>query len=200
MDHFLPAGADIERFDRMTIVELGDFVKGAYELKELKRDHRELQLQREGSLKVKKRFLPLTVTKRYRFTDHGIELEVGLSNPGKAALTVNYAMEVNLSLPAGVQPFAVSGDKRQDLGMERCEAAAIDSIQIRDPANKAALALTADVPFDLWCLPVETVTYQPAGRRRSYQGSCFVQRWSLSLEPGRLAKLSVALKLGSLPS
>jgi hypothetical protein len=200
VDHFLPAGTDIERFDRMTVVELGDFVKGVYELKELRRDHRELRLEREGSLKLKKRLLPLRVTKSFRFADHGIELEVALGNPGKAPLTVNYAMEVNLSLPPGVQLFGVSGDDRRDLTTDRCETAAIDSIQIRDPANKAALTLSADLPFDLWCLPVETVTYQPAGRCRSYQGSCFVQRWSLSLDPGQLAKLSVALKVGRLSS
>jgi hypothetical protein len=198
IDHFLPPDADVERFDRMTLGELGDFVKGAYELGELRRDHRELVLERQGTVREKKKRVPLRVTKRFRFRDDGVELQVRLGNTGNAALTLNYALELNLSPPEGAELSALAGGEPRTLEGGRCEHTGIEGVRVRDPLNRAGLALSAASPFALWCMPVETVTYLPSGRCRSYQGSCFVLRWPYELEPGGTGELSVSLKLSGL--
>ena len=198
VDHFFPDTADLERFDRMSVAELGDFVGGTYRLKELKRDQRELVLEREGTLKVKKRQLPLRLEKRYRFRESYLELEVAVHNTGPASVSVNYASELNLSLPPGAELAGCNGEETRPLNPGPCEAPGLDSLVIRDPANKASLALSASSPFDLWCLPVETVSYSPGGRCRSYQGSCFVPRWTWALEGGQTASVILSLKIAAL--
>jgi len=198
VDHFFPASADLERFDRMGVPELGDFVGGRYKLKELKRDQRELVLEREGTLKVKKRQLPLRLEKRYRFRENSLELELTVHNTGAVPVSVNYAAELNLSLPPGAELAGSCGEETRSVNLGPCEAPGLDALVVRDSENKASLALSASSAFDLWCLPVETVSYSPAGRCRSYQGSCFVPRWTWSIEAGQAASVTLLLKIGAL--
>ncbi|MBN1834398.1 MAG: DUF1926 domain-containing protein [Spirochaetales bacterium] len=198
IDHFFPPGADLERFDRMTIPELGDFVGGRYRLKELRRDQRELVLEREGTLKVKKKQQPLRLQKRYRFRENSLEVQIQVENSGPAAIAVNYGAEINLSLPQGVEVVGGCGEESRPVDLERSETGGLDGLVVRDPANEASLALSSSGLFDLWCLAVETVSYPPAGRTRSYQGTCFVPRWSWTLEPGQSQAVTLTLRIAAL--
>ena len=197
IDHFHPPGVDVERFDRMSVPELGDFVQGDFELKELRRDQRELVLERTGALKIKKRHLPLRLVKRYRFCEDALQLEIAFHNPGPAALALNYAMELNLSLAKEAELYGVCRETQRPLDSKPCELTAVDGVLVRDPANEVTLTLEADRSFDLWSLPVETVSYSGGGLLRCYQGSCFVVRWALNLEPQQSETRALVLKIQS---
>ncbi|MBN2553386.1 MAG: DUF1926 domain-containing protein, partial [Spirochaetales bacterium] len=64
-----------------------------------------------------------------------------------------------------------------------------------DKANRVQITLGADREFSLWSLPVHTTSYQSDKLQKVYQSSCFVQQWSLELDPGAQEELRVTMDL-----
>jgi hypothetical protein len=199
LDHFFASGTTLAQFERMSHQELGNFIDQPFGLEELKRDQRELTLSREGRIRLGRKEHALRIDKRYRFRENAIELGLRLTSGSAAPLHLQYGVEVNLALrgkeaEAG-RLLLCSAQEERELEHESAEAEQGESLRIQDLANDVLLTLSADKAFTLWCLPVETVVYSPAGREKAYQGTCFLPRWSLTLEPSQSWELGLSLEL-----
>jgi hypothetical protein len=199
LDHFFGSETKIEAFDRMGHTEVGDFLNQPFSLVNLHREHKELELERLGRLRIRRKDHPFKVGKRYRFRDGTVELAVELANDSAARLEFWYGLELNLALPSKdgkeVRILSVRGNQRKELGSERAEADKLEGLAVRDLCNAVAITLAAEPVFSLWSLPVETVSYPPQGRTRHYQASCFVLCWKLALEAGEKWTGKVGLQL-----
>jgi len=197
LDHFFGAETQIEAFDRMTYTEQGDFLNQPFELVHLRREHEDIALSRTGRLRLRRRDHPFTVQKRYRFKESAVECTLLLRNDSAADLELWYGLEVNLALASRGEAhlLALKGSQKKELGTERAEADKLEGVLVRDPANEAAITLEAASPFSLWSLPVETVSYPPAGRARQYQSNCLVLSWKFSLAAGEQWEGKVTLRL-----
>jgi hypothetical protein len=199
LDHFFAPNTTLQKFDRMSFHELGDFLDQPFELEELKRDQRTLVLVRTGKVRVKRRSHSLTVRKRYRFKENGIEVTVGLVNDSGTALELWYGLEMNLALADRKENSAAlvaqleGGEK--PIGTGPIELAAVNGVRIHDRANGVLLNLAAERLFLLWSLPVETVCYRGSERETIYQSSCLVASWPLSVQPGQEQEFKLTLDL-----
>jgi hypothetical protein len=199
LDHFLAPETQIDAFDRMSYTEQGDFLNQPYNLVNLRREHKELELMRQGRLRIRRRDHPFTVGKRYRFRDGTLELGVELQNQSAVELELWYGLELNLALPSKegkeVRILSIRGSQKKELGSERAEAEKLDGLLVRDLRNSVAITLSSEQVFSLWSLPVETVAYPPQGRTRQYQGGCLLLSWKLTLEPGQSWAAKIGLQL-----
>jgi len=199
LDHFLPPNADLERFDRMNFQELGDFLSNPFELKELRREQKEVVLHRQGRVRVNRKDYPLEMRKRYRFKESAIDVTVGLRNASGSPLELWYASETNLSLaggePACSKLWGVEEERERELPAGASESKGLHAIKVQDLVNHVQIGLAASQPFSLWCLPVETVSYSAAGRARTYQGTCLLPQWRVSLKPGEEWEVQLGLDL-----
>jgi len=197
LDHFFGPETQIEAFDRMTYAEQGDFLNQPFEVVHLRREHEDIGLTRTGRLRLRRKDHPFTVQKRYRFKDGSIECVLLLRNDSPARLDLWYGLELNFSLPSRGETriLALKGSQKRELGTDRAEADKLDGVLVRDLANSVAIRLEAASPFTLWSLPVETVSYPPAGRARQYQSSCLVLSWRFPLPAGEQWEGKVSLQL-----
>lgn len=197
IDHFFAPSTTLEKFQRMSYQEMGDFVYQPFEIEEFKRDQRKVILNRDGQVRVKRRSNPLSLRKSYNFKENGIELGIRIRNSGTLPLQLWYGLESNLSL-AGFQEanLSVAGEGDEiSIGIEAAEIESTNDIRVFDKANRVQITLGADREFSLWSLPVHTTSYQSDKLQKVYQSSCFVQQWSLELDPGAQEELRVTMDL-----
>jgi hypothetical protein len=202
LDHFLPPNTDLERFDRMSFQELGDFLYNPFDLQELRREQKEVVLHRQGRIRVNRKDQPLEVRKRYRFKESAIDVTVTLRNVSAVPLSLWYASETNLALagsePASSRLWAVGEERERELpggASRRSESKEVRGVKVQDLVNHVQVGLAASLPFTLWSLPLETVSYSSAGRVRNYQGTCLLPQWIVALEPGQEWEVQLGLDL-----
>ena len=114
VDHVLGPKATLESFREMDYAELGDFVAGSYQLEELDRENRELELSREAPVDGS----TLKITKLYRFKKSGVQLRYTLENKGEAPLQICFGSEVNLSFASGIAKALRISAEGSDQGKE----------------------------------------------------------------------------------
>ena len=197
IDHFFAPSTTLEKFDRMTYQELGDFIEEPFELEELKRETRTVILSREGNVRFKRRTIPVTLRKSYSFRENGIELDLSIRNIGSFAVELWYGIEINLSLGAleRANITVQQEDKETRIDHEAVQLDSIGGVRIHDGANRVQISLAADRAFSLWSLPVYTMSYDWNQLRRMYQSSCFVPQWQLELQPEQSAEIKFNVDL-----
>jgi alpha-amylase len=192
-----PDGRQLARGDYR---ELGDFVEGGFEPVSIEDGW--VVLRRSGSLTADRRSTPIIVTKTYRFggsrMDPRLELETTVENAGDQPVEFELAVEWNLDLlGGGHNPSAfyeprpgerTTHDIAGELLLAGCVAFGNDFEGVRIEA-------TAEPDARLTWYPVETVSNSEAGFERSYQGSCMLFRWRISLEPGERQVRSVRFEV-----
>lgn len=215
LDHFFAPNTNLASFDKMQYLEQGDFLESDYDLLELKREKREIVLQREGSIRHENRTRPLKLVKHYRFRKSSLVLQLVISNPADHAQELWYGMEMNFAL-AGRNTdshrlfgFQAPGTAQADcgeavggcfeIGNERHESKALQAFKINDSRNRVLIGFEADMGFGLWSLPVETSPL-PGGAEKLYQSTCLLPIWRFKLEPGGQWKLRISLSLEKAPS
>ncbi len=199
LDHFFAPSTDIDSFDRMEYTELGDFIDQPFEPVELKRDQKELILERNGRLIIKKKHYPVRIRKQYIFHESSIDLHLALINLSEKVLDIWYGLELNLALASkgrdSVRLFGMRGKSRVALGNDKCQAEKLGSYHVKDMLNKVMISLSSVAVFNLWCLPVETLSQSILGMDRIYQSSCFIPHWNFRLKGGDLWETRLCLKL-----
>ncbi len=199
LDHFFTPNTTIDSFDNMAYTELGDFIDRFFELAELKREHNELILEKNGSLRLRNRLYPFQIQKRYLFKRSSLDVYFTLTNRSEKPLDLWYGLEVNLALASkgmeSVRIFGAKGNHRFELGSEKVESSGLDSLLVKDVLNEVEITLITNIDFLLWSLPVETITLSPFGIEKIYQSSCFVLSWKISLEPGEQWETRISLAL-----
>jgi alpha-amylase len=196
--HVLPAGGatTAEQLTAAKYDELGDFVDAPYELETL--SDGKIAARRAGSVLIDDAHLPLEVEKTFRFaggrTDPILEMATTVISGAEREIAFELAVEWNVNLLGGGHNpaafYEVAGGERMchDAPGGLSSATAItfgndfEGIRI-EAAIEPAARLT-------W-YPVETVSNSESGFERSYQGSCLLFRWPVSLAPGERRTFTV---------
>jgi 4-alpha-glucanotransferase len=193
VDHLLGPKTTLESFRNAEHQELGDFATAVYEMRDLDRENRELELSREAPADGSS----LRITKLYRFKKSGVQLRYTLENVGEKKLDLRFGSEVNLSFASGiakavrVTPEGVEGAR--DLSADGGALNDCGGVELRDLVNNVLLRFRTDRPADFWCLPVESVHRSCQAWEREYQSTCLLPRWSVKLDPGASWKVELSL-------
>jgi 4-alpha-glucanotransferase len=196
--HLLPAGGGTTaaQFVSAGYRELGDFVESAYETDSLEANR--LVARRVGTFQSPTGDRPLIVEKAYRFdgdrSKPKLELAVTVENPGEWPLEFELATEWNLDLLGGghnpAAYYEVGADRTaHDVGGELLDTR---GIAFGNDYEGVRIEARAEPDARLTWFPVETVSNSEAGFERSYQGSCMLFRWPVSLARGERRTFKVA--------
>ncbi len=190
--HMFAAGAspDGQALANGEYRELGDFLEGSFEA--IATEDTWLVVRRSGHLTSAEGALdPIVVTKTYHIgggrLDPRLELETTVENSGSRPLEFELAVEWNIDLLGGGHNPAAYYEPQPG---ERTthdvpgELATASSIAFGNEFEGVRVAAVADPEARLTWYPVETVSNSEAGFERSYQGSCLLFRWPVSLRPG----------------
>jgi hypothetical protein len=197
IDHFFAPSTTIAKFDRMSYQEIGDFINQPFQVEEFKREQRKVVLTRDGQVRIKRRSNPLTLSKCYTFKENGIELGITIRNRGTGEVELWYGLELNLSL-AGYEQATVRLQEHEEeapLGTEAADLGQTQGVRLHDSANGVQIAFGANREFALWSLPVFTVGHAGDSLEKTYQCSCLLPQWQLSLLPEQQEELKVSIDL-----
>jgi hypothetical protein len=197
IDHFFAPSTTLEKFDRMSYQEMGDFINSTFQVEDLKREQRKVVLSRQGQVRIKRRSSPVTLSKSYTFKENEIDLAVSVHNGGAQPVELWYGLEFNLSLagPEEATLTAAGQEKEIPIGSEPMDLGTVGNVRIYDNVNRVQIAFAADSEFSLWCLPVYTMSYVDDALQKVYQSSCLLPQWQLELEPDQREELKVSLDL-----
>jgi 4-alpha-glucanotransferase len=193
IDHFFGPGTTLDGFVRSQYNEEGDFATGAY--------HAELQdggpntlhavLQRDGHVTVDGSVRPVRVSKR--LTMHpgspNFRVRYTIQNTGDLDLSTVFGSEWNLNLLGGGHNpsayYRVEGHELEDAALDSTgEVRNVREVALGNSWLNIEMALSANHEATLWRFPLETVSGSEAGFERTYQGSCIVLQWLITLPPG----------------
>ena len=197
IDHFFAPSTTLEKFDRMSYQEMGDFINRPFRIEELKREQRKVVLTRHGQVRVRRKNNPITLSKSYSFKENGIDLGIVIHNRGTQPVELWYGSELNLSL-AGYEDATLtvqSEEKETPMGSEAADLGEVKGVRVYDNVNGVQIAFGADREFSLWSLPVYTMSYVDDSLRKMYQSSCFLSQWDLKLQPDQRDELKVSIDL-----
>jgi hypothetical protein len=197
IDHFFAPSTTLEKFDRMSYQEMGDFINRPFRIEELKREQRKVVLTRHGQVRVRRKNNPITLSKSYSFKENGIDLGIVIHNRGTQPVELWYGSELNLSL-AGYEDATLtvqSEEKETPMGSEAADLGEVKGVRVYDNVNGVQIAFGADREFSLWSLPVYTMSYVGDLLRKMYQSSCFLSQWDLKLQPDQRDELKVSIDL-----
>jgi alpha-amylase len=197
IDHFFSPSTTLEKFDRMSYQETGNFINQPFRTDELKREQRKVALTRDGQVRIKRKNIPITLSKSYSFKENGIDLTISLRNGGTQPAPLWYGLEYNLCLADPEKATVSMNNQEQEipLGGKPGDFGTATALRIHDKVNRVQITFTADREFSLWILPVYTVSYAGDTLSRAYQGSCLLPQWQLELQPDQQEELRVSLDL-----
>ncbi len=203
MDHFLGAGTTPESFEQNTYEEAGDFVEAEYEVKSPLQPGRDgrLVMERRGVVKSGSagRQNPVRVEKVFRFApnDARVDVDYKISLEGEGELDVLFGVEFNLTLLAGDAPdrYYISGGKAlaDPLLNSRGALADVKLFGLRDEWSGFEINLGFSRAAGLWRYPIESVSQSEDGFERTYQGSCLLAHWPLTLRANQPAEFTLRL-------
>ena len=204
IDHFMRSDSTLEGFYRSAYPEQGDFVILPYEADwKVKGNKATIDLARDGHVWVSEQHLPVRVAKRFEVKQGSDTMTVTYSvvNQSEQVLAARFAIETALAFDGGDSldycHFALDGGKEQSLSavaehedVKRYQA----TTRIRNLCVETELSTAAT----LWRFPLETVTLSEAGFERGYQGTVFLQWWTLNLQPGATWQTTITQRVSAL--
>ncbi len=200
IDHFFNGEVDFEVFRTGVFREDGDFVLEPY-LGQFDETSGQLSLVREGHLWREEGVVDIKLIKRFVFDPRSskLEIEYEMSNLSDETVDVNFAIENNFNMQAGHHDsryLLIDGKRPADFYLDAAAThAGVRSWAMVDKSRNLALVMSSQSPSEVWHLPIFTVSLSEAGFEKVYQGTTFVNRYSLKLGP-EPAKLRFILKAG----
>jgi alpha-amylase len=198
LDHFYPAGAEVEALKRSEVAEWGDFIGAEYDLKAPPSRGSAVTLSRAGRAGPPGGKAPVLISKRVTLEGNGIEARYALGFPEGAPPDTLFAVEFNFGLMAGNAPdrnyFSAARENLHNLStlISRTDEPALGLV---DEWLKVALWLRAEPNAGFWAYPVETVSDSEGGFERIYQGSAVLPHWPLSALPGEEQLFTLRLEV-----
>ncbi len=193
IDHFLGPGTTLEAFSKGRYNEEGDFICGAYqaEMDATGNDAFHVVLERDGHITTETERKPVRVSKR-------LTLKPGLSdfrvlytvqNTGDTAISAVFGSEWNVNLLGGGHNpsayYKVAGHELEDAALDSTgEVRNVRELAVGNSWLDIEMTLKTDHEATFWRFPIETVSGSEAGFERTYQGSCILLQWLLTLPPG----------------
>jgi alpha-amylase len=198
LDHFLESGVDLAGFMRSEYHEAGDFVLGAYDLKQRKQgDTASLTLERRGQVAGRGVRLRKEISLHLAASEFLVRYEI--QNLGAEELNTSFGSEFNFSLLAGN-----ADDRYYDIPshvLDKRNLAStgetnnVKQVSLVDEWLKLKLTLVFSRAASLWRAPVETVSQSEAGFERVYQSSMVMPVWRLSLPPEKSWEAEIRVKV-----
>ncbi len=202
-ERVIRAGTTFDDYSRSQYEEFSDFSSGAYEL--VKHDSKHalgfVTLRKTGSFVYDDNEQLLCITKEITAdTSAGtISVEYDIENCGEKKMDVDLAIELNMTLLAGmaddryykgdgIPPGEKIGKKGESINAKVCA--------MRDDWFNFEVKAESSDPCTIWRQPIETVSQSESGFERTYQGSAmvFVYRLALDSKEKRVFNLSIEIK------
>jgi len=202
IEHFLAEGTTFESFSKCKYKELGDFVGQPYR-GEVSYGKSEVAviLTRDGHVGGNGDRLPVRVSKTFRISSDNAEMEIKweIRNLSDRQTDIWFGVECNLSLLAGSAAdryYMVDGKKPEDPNLSSSgESSNIYEVDLIDKWSGISIIIDASRRFDLWRFPIETVSQSEGGFERTFQGSCMLLNFRLSLAARGTQEFSVKFKI-----
>lgn len=199
VDRFLPAEATLETVKSLAGKDLGDFAAGEYSVESIAVDEANdasfhMHTWRRGTVAGR----AVTVEKQFRAdVDSGdLKVRYGVRNDGDQAIEVDFATELNLNLLAGTDISRYvrvgSSETKQLLASEGVDEN-VSEVILADEWSKIRVEIDASLPARLYRYAVETVSQSESGLERTYQGTCLIPAWRLTLAAGEKREIQVRL-------
>ncbi len=202
VDHFLNEKEHISQFDAMSYQELGNFVDAAYDVTMLHREQKVLELRKNGSIIVKKKHIPIQLTKVFRFRKNSFSCTYTILNESGEDVQTTFGSEINLSFGSNCVEtlrFNTEQDnKMSEIALTPVEVSKVSALQLNDISNKVEVSIRMDQPCRLWSLPVETCYLTQEDFEKQYQSSCFLTMWNVQLSPKESWTNSITLSFSKI--
>lgn len=199
LDHLFcaPVAADDlvgNRYD-----EAGDFVGGAYAVAEtsLTQDGITIALFREGSIVAGSKRVPLAIKKIYTIRDGSprVTVQYTLVNRGQDDCSFFLGVEGNYTLLAGDDPgryLQLAGDQRRAMN-SRGEFEEVEDFSIVDESYGFRVSFHHSRPAQVTHYGVQTASNSEGGLERTYQGTCLVSLFPVTLSAGGEYKVEIGM-------
>ncbi|MFW5994950.1 MAG: alpha-amylase/4-alpha-glucanotransferase domain-containing protein [Spirochaetia bacterium] len=218
IDHLLSDTATIDEFEHGRFDTLADLPSQYYEVPRYEREGGELGLETEAQLPDGGR---VAVRKEYTFERSKVVARITVSNSGRTTVKGWYGCEVNLSfasedvdtLRVHVLPEADPASARKNMarklltGREPADASVseinpekqvfsgVGTVVFEDLKNQVDLSVSMFESVECWSLPLRTRSLGDNGLTTTYQSSCLLPRWRLSLEPQQQSEFYLELRI-----
>ncbi len=199
VDHFLHPDEKLQNFYEMKYREAGDFLSAPYRIEKYNRDKKTVLLVRNGNISTKKNRFPVILKKEYSFKRNSVIVDYEIINKSEDVLNTVFGTEINLSFgdpySCGAEFKLLKTDSETVPEGEVFSDSGVTEIQVNDIKRKTGISLNPDIPCSLWAFPVKTRTGTGKEVEELYQSCCFLQKWELTVSPGKSWKNRVQLRL-----
>jgi len=193
IDHFLPGDTTIDHLLHSTHQEYGDFVDKPYDCETKKKAGLlTTRLTRDGYIRQGNSSLSLCIEKTLsaRAGAEGLEVTYRLTNTSKSTIQTIFASEWNLAITEDAHIshcfYSQSADPTSRNPLQKSDyIPKAARLLISDPSLGINMSLIVDKSMRLWRYPIEAVTNSEDGFELTFQGSCYIIGWDISIEPGQ---------------
>lgn len=200
MDHFISPGTTLDSFSKSQYTEEGDFVTNPYhaEMDVIGNNILHVVLQRDGHITRGQDTQPVRVSKRLILKPGSEDFRVlyTIENNGDTELTALFGSEWNINLlGGGHNPSAyyhVEGHELEDAALDSTgEMQNVQELAVGNSWLDIEMRLRLSREASFWRFPLEVVSGSEAGFERTYQGSCLLLQWPLTLPAGESAEIEM---------
>lgn len=193
-----PRKTFIEHFFRLKKAadarSLSDFIQelcpcpgAAYDLKEVKREQRQISFTYQGWLNCRRGKMPVTMEKQYIFKKNAVVVGFQICNNGEKKISFLFGTELNLSfispLKENLRLFDASKKALVEIESARGERVNVKKVSIEDKVNAVTVELSAIRPCSLFSHALVTHARVNGKGKDQFQGICLLPYWELQLEP-----------------
>ncbi|MBF6613156.1 MAG: DUF1926 domain-containing protein [Chloroflexi bacterium] len=200
IDHFLGPGTTLDSFAKGLYNEEGDFIYGAYqaEMEEGGENTLHVVLARDGHITTEGGRKAVRVSKRLTLKPGSPNFRVlyTLENRDDTELSAVFGSEWNVNLLGGGHNpsayYRVEGHELEDAALDSTgEVRNVSALAVGNSWLNIEMGLKTNREATFWRFPLETVSGSEAGFERTYQGSCILLQWLLTLPPGECVDIEL---------
>jgi len=200
IDHFLREETTLEDFIKSQHTEEGDFTNSPYhaEMNVIGDNILHVVLQRDGHVNNDSGSHPVRVSKRLILRPGSDDFRVlyTIENNGDSELSVTFGSEWNVNLLGGghnpAAYYLVPGQELEDKALDSTgELQNVRELAVGNSWLNLEMHLRLSKEALFWRFPLETVSGSEAGFERTYQGSCLLLQWPLTLPAGESAEIEL---------
>lgn len=194
LDHFVAPHTTLDEFYRAQYAEQGDFVNQPYQADSSVKDKIvSVHFQRDGHVWVGETHEAVRVSKTFAL-EHGqntVNVIYSLTHSSSAPIDVRFGVETVVGFDGGqdLNYCAMRIGDGVSIGdrLPLTAVGAIDNVtHYSADSNLRNLTVATELskPATLWHFPLETVALSEAGFERGYQGTAFLQLWTVTIPAG----------------
>ncbi|MBN1525585.1 MAG: DUF1926 domain-containing protein [Spirochaetales bacterium] len=196
-DHFFSHAVTFQGWKSGQFQEAGDFLNTHYTLKDLKREQRQITLERTGIIRVGKSQCPVYVEKKYIFKKNTVQICYTLINKSPKTFEIAFASELNTSFASpNKDDYSLidqSGKTPALCNSIMSEKDQMTGMVMEDRIAGTRLNWNSSVTFSLWHQAVYANIYRSGIMIDSYQHMCDMLVWKISLVPEKEWQVTVEL-------